>query len=340
MGKVIIIAEAGVNHNGDIKLAEDLIRLAAEAGADFVKFQTFKASKLVTENAPKAEYQNADSSSKQGESQLELLQKLELNRNDHLNLIKHCKLHNIKFLSTAFDMESLDMLRELGMELYKIPSGEITNLPLLRKIAGFGKPIILSTGMSTMSEISDAIKVLTTYGATMDQLSILHCTTEYPAPFEDVNLKAMLTIRDTFGVKVGYSDHTQGIEIPVAAVALGAQIIEKHFTKSRLLPGPDHKASLEPAELTEMVKAIRNVEKAIGDGIKEPTASESKNITAARKSIHLAHQLDEGHVMKSDDLIMKRPGNGISPMLMDEVIGKILNADLPANTQLTWDHLS
>lgn len=340
MGKVIIIAEAGVNHNGDIKLAEDLIRLAAEAGADFVKFQTFKAAKLVTEKAPKAEYQNADSSSKQGESQLELLQKLELNQNDHLNLIAHCKLHKIKFLSTAFDMESLDMLKELGMELYKIPSGEITNLPLLRKIAGFGKPIILSTGMSTMSEISDAIKVLTTYGATMDQLTILHCTTEYPAPFEDVNLKAMLTIRDTFGVKVGYSDHTQGIEIPIAAAALGAQIIEKHFTKSRSLAGPDHKASLEPAELSEMVKAIRNVEKALGDGIKEPTASESKNLTAARKSIHLVHQLDEGHLLKSDDLIMKRPGNGISPMLIEQVIGKKLNTDLPANTQLTWDHLS
>lgn len=339
MGKVIIIAEAGVNHNGDIKLAEELIELAAKAGADFVKFQTFKASKLVTDKAPKADYQVAEAGSKHGESQLELLQKLELDDKDHLNLLYHCSQHNIKFLSTAFDMESLDMLHGLGMELYKIPSGEITNLPMLKKIAGFQKPIILSTGMSTMTEIDDAIKVLITSGASLDQITVLHCTTEYPAPLEEVNLKAMLTIRDTFGVKVGYSDHTRGIEIPVAAVALGAQIIEKHFTKSRNLPGPDHKASLEPAELAGMVKAIRNVEKALGDGIKEPTASELKNIKAARKSIHLAGKLEKGHVLQPDDFIMKRPGDGISPMLMDQVAGRVLKSDLPANTQLSWEHL-
>lgn len=339
MSKVIIIAEAGVNHNGDINLAMRLIEEAARAGADYVKFQTFKAQNLVAINAPKADYQKAATSLSSAESQLEMLQKLELSLNDHIKLIKHCQLNNIRFLSTGFDLESLDMLNKLGMDFFKIPSGEITNLPLLEKIAGFNKPVVLSTGMSTLQEIGSAIQVLINKGVNKEELTVLHCTTEYPAPFDEVNLNAMLTIRDTFGVNPGYSDHTPGIEIPVAAVAMGAKIIEKHFTMDRSLPGPDHKASLEPDELTEMVKMIRNVEKALGNGLKEPSASERKNIIIARKSIHILSDLPKGHIIDASDLIMMRPGDGISPMLLKNVIGMKLNVDIKAGSKLNWEQL-
>ncbi len=339
MSKVIIIAEAGVNHNGDINLAMRLIEEAARAGADYVKFQTFKAQNLVAINAPKADYQKAATSLSSAESQLEMLQKLELSLNDHIKLIKHCQLNNIRFLSTGFDLESLDMLNKLGMDFFKIPSGEITNLPLLEKIAGFNKPVVLSTGMSTLEEIGSAIQVLINKGVNKEELTVLHCTTEYPAPFDEVNLNAMLTIRDTFGVNPGYSDHTPGIEIPVAAVAMGAKIIEKHFTMDRSLPGPDHKASLEPDELTEMVKMIRNVEKALGNGLKEPSASERKNIIIARKSIHILSDLPKGHIIDASDLIMMRPGDGISPMLLNNVIGMKLNVDIKAGSKLNWEQL-
>lgn len=339
MRKVIIIAEAGVNHNGDIALAMRLIEEAAKAGADYVKFQTFKAQNLVAINAPKADYQKAATPSSPAETQFEMLQKLELSLNDHVQLIRHCQLNNIRFLSTGFDLESLDMLNRLGMDFFKIPSGEITNLPLLEKIAGFNKPVVLSTGMSTLQEIGSAIQVLINKGVNKEELTVLHCTTEYPAPFDEVNLNAMLTIRDTFGVNTGYSDHTPGIEIPVAAVAMGAKIIEKHFTTDRSLPGPDHKASLEPNELTEMVRMIRNVEKALGNGLKEPTASERKNIIIARKSIHIVSDLPKGHIINTSDLIMKRPGDGISPMLLNKVIGMKLNVDLVAGSKLNWEQL-
>lgn len=339
MFRTIIIAEAGVNHNGNLQLAEQLIEAAARAGADFVKFQTFRAANLVTASAEKAAYQKANEGSMAGESQLQMLAKLELNKEAHLHLIEHCKKHNIKFLSTAFDLESIDLLNELGIELFKIPSGEITNLPLLRKIAGSGKPVILSTGMATIEEIGDAIDVLKQNGIPTDLITVLHCTTEYPAPLEEVNLKAMHSIGETFKVKTGYSDHTKGIVIPIAATALGATIIEKHFTISRGLPGPDHKASLEPDELAAMVAAIRNVEKALGSGIKEPSVSELKNRVAARKSIHLSKNLTAGHALTNEDMVMKRPGDGISPMLLDTIIGKKLKTDLKADTQLKPEHL-
>lgn len=339
MEKVIIIAEAGVNHNGDLKLAERLIEEASNAGADYVKFQTFRAANLVTNKAQKADYQKNEVGSKSGESQMEMLEKLELNREAHLHLFRHCKMHNINFLSTGFDLESLDLLNDFGLALFKVPSGEITNLPLLRKIAGFRKPVLLSTGMSNLTEIGEALKVITSDGISLKNVTVLHCTTEYPAPMNEVNLKAMCTIRDTFSVQIGYSDHTRGIEIPIAAVALGARVIEKHFTLDRSLPGPDHKASIEPDELSEMVRSIRNIELALGNGIKEASKSELKNMVAARKSIHLASARKAGHIITSEDLVMKRPGDGISPMHLDQIIGKILKQDLPENTQLTFDHL-
>lgn len=339
MTKIIIIAEAGVNHNGQMELAHKLVEAAAEAGADYVKFQTFKTGHLVTSAAPKAAYQAIQQGSEPGESQYDMLRRLELDRNAHLQLIEQCKRSRIRFLSTAFDLESIDLLLEFGMSLFKIPSGEITNLPYLRKIGSLKKSVALSTGMSTMEEIKQAVDVLTAAGTPLNKITLLQCTTEYPAPMEDVNLKAMLSLGETFNVRSGFSDHTQGIEIAIAAAALGAKIIEKHFTLNRSLPGPDHKASLEPHELKAMVKAIRNVEKALGSGIKEPLPSELKNLTAARKSIHLATDLPAGHILTETDLAMKRPGNGISPMLMDAIIGRKLNIKLEADTQLQMDHL-
>ena len=319
--KTLIIAEAGVNHNGNINLAKALIAEAARAGADLVKFQTFLAKNIVSKAAPKANYQKETTGSQ--ESQLEMIQKLELSRPDHEILIEECKRHGIGFFSTAFDIESFDFLMELGcLEQIKIPSGELTNLPLLRYFSRFGKPLLLSTGMATLGEVEAAIDVIETAGTTRDQITILHCTTEYPAPMQDVNLRAMVSMKHAFGVKVGYSDHTPGIEVPIAAVALGATVIEKHFTLDRNLPGPDHRASLEPTELKAMIDGIRNVEFALGNGIKRPSSSEMKNKPVARKSIVAGRAINAGELFTEDNLAAKRPGTGISPMRWDEIIGK------------------
>ena len=315
-----IIAEAGVNHNGSIDIAKKMIDAAAEARADLVKFQTFKAETLVIKSANKAVYQKESTGT--AESQFEMIKKLELDRNDHEELIKYCDDKDIQFLSTAFDRESIDLLTELNIPLYKIPSGDITNLPYLRHVGCMGKPVVMSTGMATMVEIRAAMNVLLETDVKKDDLTILHCNTEYPTPMEDVNLNAMLTIRDELGVRVGYSDHTLGIDIPVAAVALGACVIEKHFTLDRTLPGPDHAASLNPEELKAMVAAIRNIEKAKGDGIKKPSESERKNIPIARKSIVAKKPIRKGELFSEENLTVKRPGTGISPMEWDAFLGK------------------
>lgn len=323
----IIIAEAGVNHNGSIELAKQLIEAAAKAGADYVKFQTFKADLIVSKTAKKAEYQKKNLGDSD-DSQYSMLKKLELSEAMHHELITHCEKCGIKFLSTGFDKESIDFLDNLNIPFYKIPSGEITNKPYLTNIALKQKPVIISTGMATIDEIKEAIQVLSDHGISKDQMTVLHCNTEYPTPMEDVNLLAMLHIQRELGVPVGYSDHTNGIEIPIAAVALGATVIEKHFTLDRSLPGPDHKASLEPEELKAMVQAIRHVEVAIsGSGIKEPSPSEIKNKDIARKSIVAAKGIHRGELFTKDNLTVKRPGNGISPMKWDEVIGQKANRE-------------
>lgn len=318
--KTLIIAEAGVNHNGDIAMARKLIEVAAVAGADRVKFQTFSADALVTTRALKADYQihgtHAD------ESQHEMLRRLELTRDMHDELMAHCSSHGIEFLSTGFDMDSLDLLARLGLECFKIPSGEITNLPYLRRVGGYGRQIILSTGMANLGEIEAALMALEQAGTPRDRITVLHCTTEYPAPIAEVNLRAMLTIQQAFGVAVGYSDHTSGIEVAIAAVALGATVIEKHFTLDRNLPGPDHKASLEPDELKSMVSAIRNVERALGVGHKCAGPSELRNRPISRKSIVAARDIQQGEIFSNENLTVKRPGTGISPMRWDELIGK------------------
>ena len=319
--RTLIIAEAGVNHNGDIKIAKQLIDVAADCGADYVKFQTFSADRIVTKSADKAEYQKQSSDS--SESQFEMLKRLELSVEMHLKLIEHCKHKSIKFLSTGFDIQSVDLLVGLGLNLVKIPSGEITNLPLLRHIGSLDLPVILSSGMSTMKEIGDALLILEQTGLPRAQITVLHCTTEYPTPMDEVNLRAMNSIRNTLGVAVGYSDHTLGIEVSVAAVALGASVIEKHFTIDRSLPGPDHKASSEPVELVAMVKAIRNIEVALGSDVKEPTMSEIKNAHIARKSILASQKIEKGEILSTVNLVVKRPGNGVSPMLWDRLIGQV-----------------
>ena len=316
----IIIAEAGVNHNGSMELAKKLVVVAADAGADYVKFQTFKADTLVTQSAEKAEYQKIITD--KSESQFEMIKKLELDKSAHDELIKHCEEKGIRFLSAAFDHDSIELLADLNIPLYKIPSGEITNLPYLRHIGRMGKPIILSTGMSTLEEVQKALNVLLESGVEKEKITILHCNTEYPTPMEDVNLKAMLTIREELGVNIGYSDHTLGIEVPIAAVAMGATVIEKHFTLDRTLTGPDHAASLEPHELKSMVTAIRNIKKAMGDGIKKPSPSETRNIPIARKSIVAKKPIKKGDMFSEDNLMVKRPGTGISPMEWDKAIGK------------------
>jgi N,N'-diacetyllegionaminate synthase len=324
MNKTIIIAEAGVNHNGDINMAKRLIDVASDACVDYVKFQTFKADKLVSFNAKKANYQIVNTNDGD-DSQYGMLKKLELSHQDHIDLIAYCAQKKIKFLSTSFDVDGVKYLSDLGLELFKIPSGEITNYPYLKAIALCGKPVIMSTGMCTENEIKECVDVLLEFGLLKENISILHCNTEYPTPMKDVNLKAMMYIKDKFGVDVGYSDHTLGIEIPTAAVALGAKIIEKHFTLDRTLPGPDHAASLEPDELKAMVKSVRNIELAIsGSGIKKPSESEIKNITIARKSIHLNKNLSKGHIICDEDIIALRPGDGISPMEWNTIIGKKL----------------
>lgn len=322
---IFIIAEAGVNHNGSMELAKKLIDIAIDAGADAIKFQTFKADKLVSKTAQKAEYQKQTTDA--AESQHEMIKKLELDEAAHHELIAYCKTKNILFLSTPFDHESIELLDSLGMEIFKIPSGEITSLPYLRKIGKLQKKVILSTGMADLGEIEDALEVLIAAGTAKENITVLHATTEYPCPMEDVNLKSMQTIASAFGVKVGYSDHTKGIEVPIAAVAMGASVIEKHFTLGRTMEGPDHKASLEPDELKAMVIAIRNIEKALGDGIKKASPSELKNIVIARKSIVAARPIKIGETFTKINLAIKRPGNGINPMRWDEIIGKKASRD-------------
>jgi len=323
MNKTIVIAEAGVNHNGSIKTAMELVDKAVLAHADIIKFQTFIAEELTTKNAEKAEYQSKSIGSEN--TQLEMLKKLELSKDDFVLLKNYCEKMGIEFLSTAFDIKSIDFLVTLDMNRWKIPSGEITNLPYLIKIANLKQPVILSTGMSTIDEIETAVSVLQNNGVT--DLTVLHCTTEYPTPFEDVNLNAMHTIKEKFGVKIGYSDHTTGIEVPIAAVSLGATVIEKHFTLDRNMEGPDHIASLEPHELKAMIDAIRNIEKALGDGIKQPAESEKKNMAVARKSIVAKVKIKAGEIFTEDNITVKRPGNGLSPMKWYDVIGKIANRD-------------
>ncbi len=339
MSKVLIIAEAGVNHNGDMQTAFKLIDAAAEAQVDWIKFQTFKADKLVSKDAVKADYQSKNTGNSE-ETQLQMLRKLELSHEQHQELIAYCQKKNIQFFSTAFDLDSLQYLADLGLEYVKIPSGEITNLPYLRLAAQLFDKVILSTGMATMQEIKEAAAVFSEAGISKENITVLHCNTEYPTPMKDVNLKAMLEIESEMGVAIGYSDHTLGVEVPIAAVALGAKVIEKHFTLDKTMPGPDHKASLEPDELKLMVDSIRNIEAALsGNGHKEPSASEMKNIRIARKSIHVRQALPAGHVLKHEDLIMMRPGDGISPMQVDEVIGKTLAGKVEENTKLSKDHL-
>ncbi|WP_291285062.1 N-acetylneuraminate synthase [Flavobacterium sp.] len=327
MDKVIIIAEAGVNHNGDIQVAKQLIDAAVEAGVDYVKFQTFKADSLVSKTAKKAEYQNINLNDGD-DSQYNMLKNLELSHANHLELMSYCAEKEINFFSTAFDVEGINYLNDLGLPFFKIPSGEITNYPYLRAIALCRKPVIMSTGMCSEIEIKDALEILVKFGLKKEDISILHCNTEYPTPMKDVNLKAMLSIKKTFDVKVGYSDHTLGIEVPIAAVAMGAKIIEKHFTLDRTLPGPDHAASLEPEELKQMVKSIRNIELAIdGDGEKKASESETRNIAIARKSLFVNKNLVKGHIITENDLIALRPGDGISPMQWENIVGRKLTVD-------------
>jgi len=323
--KVFIIAEAGVNHNGSIDFAKNLIDVAVNSGADAVKFQTFKAKNLVSVNAPKAEYQKQTTNS--SESQFNMIKKLELNEDIHKELIAYCKEVNITFLSTPFDNESANLLFKLGLQIFKIASGEITNLPFLKHIGSLNKKIILSTGMSTLEEIAGAITILTDSGSQKENITVLHATTMYPTPMEDVNLNAMQTIKNKFNVSVGYSDHTLGIEVDIAAVAMGATIIEKHFTLDKKMEGPDHKASLEPDELKSMVDAIRNIEKAMGDGVKRPAISEKSNIDIARKSIVANKEIKKGQIFSENNITTKRPGTGTSPMEWDFIIGKVAKRD-------------
>jgi len=319
MKNFFIIAEIGINHNGDMKIAKKMIDEAKEAGVNAVKFQTFKAENLVSKFAEKAEYQKQTTD--KNESQLDMIKKLQLSENDHLELFSYCNKKNIKFLSSPFDLESIDFLNDLEMDIFKIPSGEITNLLYLRRIGILNKKIIMSTGMANLEEVKEAINILVNEGTNRKNISLLHCTTEYPVPFDEVNLKAMLTLKEKFGLKVGYSDHTEGIEVAIAAASLGAEIIEKHFTLDKTMKGPDHRASLEPKELKEMVRSIRNVELALGDGIKAPTGVELKNIKIARKSIVAKTNIKFGEIFSDQNLTIKRPGTGISPMKWDLLIG-------------------
>jgi len=326
---VFIIAEAGVNHNGSIDLAYKLIDVAVESGADAVKFQTFKAENIASKNAPKAEYQKQTTD--ESESQFDMLKKLELDVETHKELITYCKQKDIIFLSTPFDHESIDLLCDLGLQIFKIPSGEITNLPYLKHIGSLSEQVILSTGMSTLEEVGDALNVLTNAGTLKENITVLHANTMYPTPMEDVNLNAMLTIQKEFGLAVGYSDHTLGIEVDIAAVVMGASIIEKHFTLDKTMDGPDHEASLEPEELKEMVASIRNIEKALGSSEKKPSPSESSNIKVVRKSIIANQNIKKGDLLTDKNISVKRPGGGISPMQWDEIIGVAASKDYNAD---------
>ena len=329
MERVFIIAEAGVNHNGSLDIAIKMVDAAVEAGADAVKFQTFNAENLVTKSSCKAEYQKNTTNS--NESQLEMLKKLELDNEAHTILFSYCADRNITFMSTPFDLDSIDLLVELGVEKFKIPSGEITNLPYLRKMASLNKDIILSTGMATLVEVGDALRVLELGGTAIEKITLLHANTMYPTPLEDVNLNAMLSLETEFSCRVGYSDHSLGIEVPIAAAALGAKVIEKHFTLDSTMDGPDHAASLDPRELKAMVQGIRDIEVALGDGIKKPTDSETPNIPIARKSIVAAFPIKKGEVLSEVNLTTKRPGTGISPMRWDEIIGRTADKDYQAD---------
>jgi N,N'-diacetyllegionaminate synthase len=336
MPNVFIIAEAGVNHNGSLDLALRLVDAAKASGADAVKFQTFRADLLATRSAHKAPYQERTTANV--ESQFEMLQRLQLDAAAHRCLIDHCRQVGIQFLSSPFDAQSADLLATMDLPLYKVPSGEITNLPFLQHLAAKGRPLILSTGMSTLGEVEEAVHVLQAAGAR--QLTLLHCVTEYPAPYAEVNLRAMQTLKAAFGLPVGYSDHTLGIEVAVAAVALGAEVIEKHFTLDRSLPGPDHSASLEPDELQQMVAAIRHVEAALGNGIKTPAPCELPNLPVARKSVVAARSLPTGHLLVTGDLDIKRPGNGLAPKLLPTLIGRTLRAGVAKDEIIHWDHLA
>jgi N-acetylneuraminate synthase len=335
MAKTFIIAEAGVNHNGSIQIARKLIDQAKNAGADAVKFQTFKTEKLVTQKAHKAEYQKRTTAAT--ESQFDMIKRLELSENDHVELMSYCKEKKIEFLSSPFDLDSADLLFRLGVQRFKIPSGEITNPAYLEEIARKGKPLILSTGMSSLAEVAEALDVIFSVGN--HQVCLLHCVTEYPAPFNEINLRAMQTMKAAFQVPVGYSDHTPGIEIPLAAVALGAEVIEKHFTLDRGMEGPDHKASLEPGELAMMIQAIRHVEQALGNGFKNPAPCELKNIAIARKSVVAARPIRKGEALSSDSITVKRPGNGIPPKFAKLLVGLKVNSDINADDVIFWEHL-
>ena len=322
---VFVIAEAGVNHNGSVELAKKLIDVALNSGADAVKFQTFKAENLVVKNTQKADYQKQTTDA--SESQFDMIKKLELDVEAHKELIAYCQKKDIIFLSTPFDHESIDMLSDLGLQIFKIPSGEITNLPYLRHIGSLGKKVVLSTGMSNIKEVGDALNILIDAGTSKDNITVLHANTMYPTPMEDVNLNAMLTIQKEFDIAVGYSDHTLGIEVDIAAVAMGASVIEKHFTLDKTMDGPDHKASLEPEELKAMVGAIRNIEKALGSSDKKPSPSETVNIDVARKSIVASQSIKKGDKLSSKNITTKRPGTGISPMKWDEIIATAAKKD-------------
>lgn len=333
---VFIIAEAGVNHNGSMETAKKLIDVAADAGADAVKFQTFKAGRLVTGTAAKATYQIENTGT--NEPQIEMLKRLELSLAMHKELMSYCKGKNIMFMSTPFDEESADILDELGMGIFKIPSGEITNKPLVQHVAGKTKPIILSTGMSYLGEVEKAIGWIKEVNR-QNPLTLLHCVSNYPAVVEDVNLSAMRTMSIAFGLPVGYSDHTMGVEVPVAAVAMGAQIIEKHFTLNKNMEGPDHKASLEPDELQTMVNMIRNVEKATGDGIKKPSQREEETRVLIRRSLVAARDMKKGDIIDRQSIAIKRPGHGIAPEFMEQVLNRAAKKDLKKDSILTWDDL-
>ena len=336
MNRVIVIAEAGVNHNGDMTLAKALIDAAAKAGADYVKFQTFVTELNISQSAAKAEYQINNTGS--SETQFEMVKKLELSFENFTELASYADQKGIKFLSTAFDQPSIDFLQKLSLDFFKIPSGEITNLPFLRSIGRLKSKVILSTGMCVIPEILEAVNVLMAEGTRKEDITVLHCTTDYPTAMEDVHLDAMLTLRGELGVEVGYSDHTIGIEIPIAATALGARVIEKHFTLDRSLPGPDHAASLEPDELEAMVRAIRNIELALSDdGIKQPTLAEKKNMLIARKSVHLARALEADYILRAEDFVMMRPGDGISPMKYEQLVGHSIKTALPKHHKLSWE---
>ena len=323
--RVLIIAEAGVNHNGSVQLAKKLIDKAVFSGADAVKFQTFKATNVVSKNAPKADYQKQTTNLR--ESQFDMIKRLELDERAHQELIACCKKANIMFLSTPFDLDSVDLLNELGLQIFKIPSGEITNLPYLRRIGSLCKEVILSTGMSDLEEIGEAIKILTNAGTLKENITVLHANTMYPTPMEDVNLRAMQTIQNKFDVAVGYSDHTLGIEVDIAAVAMGATVIEKHFTIDKTMDGPDHKSSIDPEELKAMVSSIRNIEKALGSSIKKPSKSEKPNISMARKSIVARKSIKKGELFSEKNITTKRPGTGINPMKWDSILGKVAKRD-------------